>query len=160
MVDYITIIINDKEKIEYKLPGCGCCNFCGRFYNIVEEYYPEFKNKKYFLYLNNEIINDNSSIYDSGIKGGSELVLKLVDTENKDESVFYINLIINENDKFKIGIDESKSVLNFKEKINSLIGLNVKNMELLFEDKILDDDKLIENCNIKENDEIRLKIII
>ncbi len=69
---------------------------------------------------------------------------------------------MNEFDIMKIGLKKNKNIniLNIKEKIKEIIGLNVENQELIFEEKILNDDDLLNDLGIRENNEIKLKIII
>ncbi len=160
---YFTIKINKKETIK-KHFGCSCCSYVEGIIQFIKEQYPEFKYKQFDLYLNNCLLLDSYTLGEAGIKPGVELEIKFLsnDDNEENENQFYIGIIINEFDKMKIALkkNENNNILNIKEKIKEIIGLNLENQELIFDGTILNDDVLLNDIPIKENNEIKLKIII
>ena len=157
------IKINEKEKIEFSFPGCLCCSYIEGIYGRLKSEYPKLKHKNFDLCLKNKILYSTLSYSDSGIKPGDILEVKINDKLDNDfnENEYYIDIIINENDKMKVGHEENDKIIDLKEKIKDMIGLNIENQELIFNDNVLeDDDKLIKNLNIKKEEKIRLKIIL
>ena len=160
---YFTIKINKNEKIK-RYFGCCCCSYIEGVIQFLKDKYPELRYKQFDLYLNDCLLLDSYTLGEAGIKPGVELEIKFLtkDDNEENENQFYIEIKINKFDimKKKKKKNENINILNIKEKIKEIIGLNVENQELIFDEKILNDDDLLDDLGIRENNEIKLKIII
>ena len=111
-----------------------------------------YKVKNQRLIFQGKFLENEKKINDYNINNSSIIYLSLL---NKNKFMDIVIRLIN-GKRINIKVSPFGTILDIKEKIENMLGIETKNQILIFNNKILNIGEIISNYNIKEGNELFL----
>ena len=111
-----------------------------------------YKVKNQRLIFQGKFLENEKKINDYNINNSSIIYLSLLNKNKFMEIVIKLK----EGKKICIKVSPFGTILDIKEKIENMLGIETKNQILIFNNKILNNGEIISNYNIKEGNELFL----
>ena len=111
-----------------------------------------YKVKNQRLIFQGKFLENEKKINDYNINNSSIIYLSLLNKNKFMEIVIRLK----EGKKIYIKVSPFGTILDIKEKIENMLGIEAKNQILIFNSKILNNGEIISNYNIKEGNELFL----